>query len=99
MKTVDNEFQEMINASCKSPSNRTDAANVISHKFFQHTTYLRSDLDLGSVAAREKRRRKKQSRNVIPSLPVFIFSRSVNRGIVVLKTPLFSFKIPGKNRP
>ena len=59
MKTVDNEFQEVINASCKSPSNRTDAANVISHTFFQHTTYLRSDLDLGSVAAREKKKKKK----------------------------------------
>ena len=61
MKTVGNEFQEVINVSCKSPSNRTDAANVISHTFFQHTTYLRSDLDLGSVAARKKKKKKKKA--------------------------------------
>ena len=67
MKTVDNEFQEVINASCKSPSNRTDAANVISHTFFQHTTYLRSDLDLGSVAAR-----KNKNGGVIPSPAVSV---------------------------
>ena len=37
--------------------------------------------------------------NVVPSLPVFSFSRSVTWGIVVLEIPLFSNKIPGSNRP
>ena len=50
------------------------------------------DLGLGSVAARKRS-------NVIPSLPVFSFSRSVNWGTVILKVPLFSTRLPGNNRP